>query len=226
MARAKGKKNYRNRVQFKWTKELIFLLVGLAVCIGLVIFCLIPTRATTFYNTWYSSDNSLQKDNVFEEISYDSLKNKVEKGELVYVFYGTEKDSTSVTNIGVLDHYTNKFKKSNDDKHYDVDKIYVYNAKEAYNLNSEDENAVEALNKKKDWFNTKLAKDESTDLNIDEISLQTYSQLWIFKDGKMVYSSQTILNNEQASDQSANFTLAAFRFLSYGLEKGNAKYSY
>lgn len=226
MARAKGKKNYRNRVQFKWTKELIFFLVGLAVCIGLMIFCLIPTRATTFYKTWSSSDGSLQKDNVFEEISYNSLKNKIEKGELTYVFYGTEKDSTSVTNLALLDHYTNKYTKSNDKKHYDVDKIYVYNANEAYNLDSDDDNAVAELNKKKDWFNANLAKDESTDLAIEEINLTTYSQLWIFKDGKMVYSSQTIINNEQASAQGANFTLAAIRFLSYGLEQSNADYSY
>lgn len=224
MARSKRKGYARNRVKFQWSKELIFFLIGLGICIALMVFCLIPTKQQRFYNKWYSSSNSLQLDNVFEEVSYKKLKKNIEKNadndELIYVYYATEQDSTSVTNIGILDHYTNKYEKSNDDTHYDIDTIYVYNAKEAYELNTDDDDEVDALEEKEDWFNDHLGAD------IEEISLTSYAQLWIFQGGEMVYSSATLLADEQGSDQGSNFTLAAIKFLSYSLTTTDAKYSY
>lgn len=227
MARAlKGKTRNRNKFKFKWTKELIFLLIGLAICIGLMIFCLIPTRAQKFYSKWHSDDNNLESTNVFEEISYKNLKKKIEKGERVYVYYATESDETSVTNIGTLDYYTNKHEKENDATHYSVDKIYVYNAKEAYNLDSDDDDAVAKLDEKEDYINSLRDKDKNTGLAIEEISLSTYSQLWIFDEGKLVFSSETLVSDEQASDQGIGFRTSCVRFLSYYLNESDADYKY
>ncbi len=227
MARAtKSKRNYKNKFKFVWTKELIFLLIGLGVCIALMIFCLIPTRQQKFYSKWHSDSNNLETTNVFEEISYKSLKKKIDNGERVYVYYASEKDSTSVTNIGTLDYYTNKHEKENEATHFSVDKIYVYNAKEAYELDKDDEKAVAKFDEKEEYFNSLRDVDKNTGLAIEEISLETYSQLWIFDSGRLVYSSETISSDEQASDQGVNFRTTCVRFLSYYLTSDDAKNQY
>jgi hypothetical protein len=210
MARAKHTGKRRNRVQFKWSKELIFFIIGMLLCIGLLIFCLIPTKTSKFYDKWSSSNNGLLKDNQFEEISYKNLKKKVEKNELVYVFYGTEQDEDSKTNLGILDHYTNQHKDSNEATHYNVGTVYVYNAKEAFELNKDDSKKVNALQEKEDWINS--LKAEST---MKDIDLNTYSQLLIFENGKLVFSGLDITSDSQASAEGADFTLACVKFLSY-----------
>ncbi len=212
MARVKRTGKRRNKVVFKWTKEFILFLVGLAICIGVMIFCLVPTQKKKFYDKWSTSDNNLAIDNSFEEISYNSLKKKIENNELVYVYYATAKDDDSKKNLGIVDHYTNKHEKSNVATHYKVDKVYIYNADEAYDLNSEDENKVNELQAKADFFNSIKAN-----ADIKDISMNTYSQLWIFENGKLVFSGNDILTDSQASTQGSNFTLVCIKFLSYKL---------
>ncbi|MCR5786637.1 MAG: hypothetical protein K6G28_02975 [Acholeplasmatales bacterium] len=212
MARAKHKGKRRNRVEFKWSKELGFFLAGMAVCIALLVFCLIPTKQKKFYNKWAGENSTLNKDNQFEEISYKKLKSKVEKNETVYVFYGTENDDASKTNLATLDYYTNQHKNSNEAKHFDVGTIYVYNAKEAYELDKDNDKKVNALQEKEDWINS-----IKVDSSIKDIDLTNYSQLLIFKSGQLVFSGQDITSDSQAQAQSADFTLACVKFLSFEL---------
>lgn len=210
MARAKGKR--RNKVTFKWTKELIFFLIGMVVVLGIMIYCLIPTKERSFYNKWYTSSNSLQLDNQFEEINYKSLKKKIDNKELVYVFYGLDTDDTSKTNIGTLDYYTNLNKSSNSDTHFNVGTIYVYDATEASELDKDDEKKVAKFDEKEEYFNSIKSSNIKND-----ISLETYSQLWIFENGELVFSSQDIADDSQASAQGADFTLYTIKFLGYKL---------
>ncbi len=210
MARAKGKR--RNKVTFKWTKELIFFLIGMVVVLGIMVYCLIPTKERSFYNKWYTSSNSLQLDNQFEEINYKQLKKKIDNKELVYVFYGLDTDDTSKTNIGTLDYYTNLNKSSNSDTHFNVGTIYVYDATEASELDKDDEKKVAKFDEKEEYFNSIKSSNIKND-----ISLETYSQLWIFENGELVFSSADIASDSQASAQGADFTLYTIKFLGYKL---------
>lgn len=208
MARAKGghRRNKNDRTKFKWTKELIFLLCGLGAAIIIMIICLIPTSKTSFYNKYVTDSNALNKDNVFEEISYENLKKKIENKEMVYVFYSTDLDATCKTNIGILDYYTNKHQKTTENTHYDVDKVYVLDAKFAYELNEDDSNQLAKFNEKEDYFNSKRAD------KIKELDLKTYSQLWVFDAGEMVFSSETVIGDNQAS---ATFRTCVIKAFSY-----------
>ncbi len=210
MARAKGKR--RNKVTFKWTKELIFFLIGMVVVLGIMIYCLIPTKERSFYNKWYTESNSLQLDNQFEEINYKQLKKKIDNKELVYVFYGLDTDDDSKTNIGTLDYYTNLNKSSNSDTHFNVGTIYVYDATEASELDKDDEKKVAKFDEKEEYFNSIKSSNIKND-----ISLETYSQLWIFENGELVFSSADIASDSQASAQGADFTLYTIKFLGYKL---------
>ena len=210
MARAKGKR--RNKVTFKWTKELIFFLIGMVVVLGIMVYCLIPTKERSFYNKWYTSSNSLHLDNQFEEINYKQLKKKIDNKELVYVFYGLDTDDTSKTNIGTLDYYTNLNKSSNSDTHFNVGTIYVYDATEASELDKDDEKKVAKFDEKEEYFNSIKSSNIKND-----ISLETYSQLWIFENGELVFSSADIASDSQASAQGADFTLYTIKFLGYKL---------
>ena len=210
MARAKGKR--RNKVTFKWTKELIFFLIGMVVVLGIMIYCLIPTKERSFYNKWYTESNSLQLDNQFEEINYKQLKKKIDNKELVYVFYGLDTDDDSKTNIGTLDYYTNLNKSINSDTHFNVGTIYVYDATEASELDKDDEKKVAKFDEKEEYFNSIKSSNIKND-----ISLETYSQLWIFENGELVFSSADIASDSQASAQGADFTLYTIKFLGYKL---------
>ncbi len=210
MARAKGKR--RNKVTFKWTKELIFFLIGMVVVLGIMIYCLIPTKERSFYNKWYTSSNSLQLDNQFEEINYKQLKKKIDNKELVYVFYGLDTDDTSKTNIGTLDYYTNLNKSSNSDTHFNVGTIYVYDATEASELDKDDDKKVAQFDEKEEYFNSIKSSNIKND-----ISLESYSQLWIFENGELVFSSADIADDSQATAQGADFTLYTIKFLGYKL---------
>ena len=214
MARAKHSGKRRNRVQFKWTKELIFFLIGFVVLIGLMIFCLIPTSKQSFHKKWVSTSANLKLDNQFEETNFDKLKKKIDNKETVYVYYAFDGDDTSKSNLEILDHYTNKQVGSNEYKHYNIDKIYVYDANDAdYVKNhNDDEKAASALDSKAEYFNSLKSADIKKD-----IDLSTYCQLWIFKDGQLVFSSSDIISDSQASKQDANFTLATRKFCGYEL---------
>jgi len=212
MARAKFSGKRRNKTKFKWTKELIFFLIGIVVVIGIMIYCLIPTSERSFYTKWNNGSNNIQLDNQFKEISYDGLKKKIENKELVYVYYALDTEDESKTNLGILDHYTNTHKGTNENTHYNVGTVYVYDATEAANLDSDNSEQVAKLDQKEDYFNS--IKNASIKKDID---LEKYSQLWVFENGQLVFSSQDIIADSQATSQGANFTLAAVKFLGFKL---------
>lgn len=206
MPRAKSGKR-RSGVSFKWTKELILLIVGLLVLIAITIVCLVPTQNDRLVSEYTGTDTSttyLSTDNVYKKISYKKLMKMVEKNddETFFVYYATGLDSNCQTNIVTLNTLADT---------YSVERIYLLDAKDAYNLNEEDDDYYEEL---------AVIESREEELNllkagngIDDIELDTYSQLWAFaKDSEtgnteLVFSSSTLLNDKYVSGTTFEFAV-------------------
>ena len=106
-------KRRKNSTKFKWTKELIILIVALIAIITTTIILSVPSEkekytdeintAITIANASNSqsgtSYNTIPADNVFAEISHKNLVNKINKDEYVYVLYGSLNNNTLLENL-------------------------------------------------------------------------------------------------------------------------------
>lgn len=170
MAVRKGK---RNKFSFVWTKELIFLILGIIAMIVAVIIMIQPSAKEKFYDTWSAklsdSDTALATDHIYSKISLSDLGKKVKNSdEYIYVFYGTEQDSTCVSNIELFNATAQSFK---------ITKIYYLNADFVY----DEEN--------KTTRSFQLEIDEKEAKVNSQCDFFNYPSLWVFHNGDLVFTS-------------------------------------
>ena len=182
MPRAISKKRRQYKSKFKWTKELIILIVFLCV-IGLATGLMsIESKSTKLYNeittaqTEQGVSTYLSEDNVFEKISYKDLKSKIKKDSYTYVYYGSMSDSTYLTYIQTVNEVAKK---------YDVKKVWLHSSSWADNLDLEDADDGEANNQK-------LVDRENSLAGVD---LKQTPQFWVFKSGKLVFQASAYVND-------------------------------
>ena len=190
-------KSKRNKVKFKWTKELGFLLGSLLI-IGIVAIILaIPTRSErklekindsiTEYNTANSTSyTTLPKNHVFKEISHSQLVNKKKSSNYTIVWYGSLSNGTYLEYLYTLNQLADT---------YDVKTIYLYYATFVEDATKDEETDTEAyktqLKAKEDALNNNKAADA------EEIDLENYPAIFVFKDGQLLFNSQVGNNSEE-----------------------------
>lgn len=191
MARATKKRRNASK-KFKWTKELIFLIVFLCV-IGLATGLMsIESSATKLYNeiteaqaSKLGSDSSstvpyMSEENVFKKIEYKDLLKKIATDEYTFVYYGSTDDSTFLTYIETVNSRA---------KEYDVSRVYLYSSDWALNLDLDDEDDGKA-NKQK------LVDRENSLCGVD---LETAPNLWVFKNGKLLFEASKLTSDSYSS---------------------------
>lgn len=191
MAVRKGKKN---KFKFVWTKELIFLIVGILAMLAAVIVLDQPSASSKIYDEWQAYATTDDSGNVtsvistehnLSKISLNSLAKKVKNSsDYIYVFYGTPQDSTCVSYISIFDALA-------DD--YGIDKIYYLNADFVYDEEDKTDREFE---------NSIDEKEAKLNSNIDFFH---YPSLWVFKDGELVFNSETYFD-EDTNALYTNFT--------------------
>lgn len=109
-----AKKNAKNKFKFKWTKELIFLIVGIVALIVATVVLSIPSSASrktevfnnaiTEYNTANSTSYTLIPDeNVFTYVNnIDEMLSLAGNDGYVYIFYGLLTDGTTLENLSAI----------------------------------------------------------------------------------------------------------------------------
>ncbi len=157
----------KTKFKFKWTKELVFLICGLLVMIIATIILALPTKQERFLNKW--SGTSLTKETVITEIKEEKLLDEINKNEFVFVFYGAPADSTSVTNIDIVEAQAQIF---------DIDKVYWLDGTEIYETDDE----------------TKSTRDFKTAINareekLQDVDLLTMGSFWVYQNGKLIVDS-------------------------------------
>lgn len=182
-------KNRRNKVKFKWTKELIFLIVALVAILTATIVLALPTtndRLTDKINeqiTNYNSNNSteystLSNDNVFVEIdSYDEFKKAINTSDYAYIYYGVYSNATFLEQISKI----NTAASNNE-----VKKVYIYLATEVDETEDKDATSFKRLMAERtDEASNGAASD------VKNVDFTVYPSLFVYKDNKLVFNSQT-----------------------------------
>ena len=175
---ARSSKRRKAKTKFKVTKPLIFLLlflVVIAIATGLLG---ITSKKDKLYNKITSAQSSvasdadqLNEDNVYKEISYKSLTSKIKRSAYTYVYYGSYSDSTYLTYIETINQRAQT---------YDVKTVYLLDSSWTTHFDIEDEDNGEEDN----IVITELEK------KLDDVDLLTAPQLWVFKEGKVVFNSK------------------------------------
>ncbi len=165
----------REKFKFKWTKELVFLIVGLLAVIITTIVLALPNKEDKFLDRWSAAQ--LPRDGKISEISESALLDKLGNGSYVFVFYGTPDDETSVTNIKTVETAAENF---------EVDNVYWLDATEVFKTTDE-------IKGTQDFKNKIDAREEA----LGGVDLLKYGTFWVYdKEGKLVLDSTTFDNGE------------------------------
>ena len=191
-------KSRRNKVKFKWTKELGFLL-GFVAVIGAVSLTLALVKqfsgrdikavneAIAQFNssesqTVYTID---QDKNVYKTISHDGLVSQKESSDYTYVWYGTLTSADYLRYLYEINEYAEK---------YDVNTVYLYYADYVQDAINNDTQNTESY---KTTLKTMEDQLNAGRTDAEPIDLENYAALFVFKDGKLLYNSQVADNSEQ-----------------------------
>ncbi len=215
-------KSKRNKVKFKWTKELIFLIVGIVVLIVAAVIINLPTSASVTlekYNsaiTTYNSTNSteysvLPTNHVFKETSIESLDGTKQSSDYTYVFYGSLTNATYLENLSKVNALATE---------YDINTVYLWFA--SYVEDTDSETKATATYKKQvnayndiinENINSLVADSNGLFTSQDNFDLEIYPTLLVFKSDALVYNSQTYSESNNASEYTwSAYINAAFKF--------------
>ncbi len=188
-------KNRRNKVKFKWTKELVFLILGLVAIIAATIVLCIPSsshKTTTAMNEAIyaanlsnsQSENSnretynlLPDENVYVELEFDKLSKKIDDEGYVYVLYGSTNSTTILKNLSVINTTATDL---------EIETVYYFSSK--WVEETEDTQAEEF---KAEQNEIEAAFNANKNADVAEFSLLDYPALLVFNNGELVFNSQS-----------------------------------
>ena len=213
-------KSRRNRVKFKFTKELLFLILFLVVIIVAAVGLSVPSKSSRQLEslndaiTEYNSDNStsyytLDKDHHFSVIGGGISKkvNKVKKlaarEKYTYVFYGSLNNSTFLEQL----YYINQ---ACDDEKYDISKVYLFydDFIEEAKKNGDDDTKEfkDKINGYEEKINAKV-NDDSKDFDMTVTDTPT---LLVFYKGELLFNTQ--------QDESSKYNWTAYITKAFSFE--------
>lgn len=215
-------KSKRNRTKFKWTKELIFLIVGIVVLIGAAIIINLPTSATQAlekYNnaiTKYNTDNSTQyqvlpTNHVFKDTSIDSLKNDKKSDKYTFVFYGSLTNATFLENLSKINSLATE---------YEVSTVYLWYADYVETTDSDTKATASYKTKVNEYndiinenINSLVADSNGLYASQDNFDLEIYPALLVFKSNSLIFNSQTYSESDSASEYTwTTYINSAFKY--------------
>ena len=191
-------KRKKNRVKFKWTKELIILLVLIVAMIGATIALSFPTaerkridkynNAITTYNTENNTSYSTLSDKErFRDISFSDLYKKKKSSSYTMVFYTTLKTGDFIAQMAKIDSLAEKF---------ELKYIYILYASyvsDASTDKKETKDYRDHLDDLEEEINSDVDKDQ------DPFDMETYPVVLLFKDNTLIFNSETYKDDTNSS---------------------------
>lgn len=215
-------KSKRNRTKFKWTKELIFLIVGIVVLIVAAVIINLPTSASvqlekynnaiTTYNTNNSTSYSLLPTNhVFKDTSIDGLKNDKKSNNYTFVFYGSLNNAEFLENLSKVNSYASEF---------DVKTVYLWYADYVENTDSDTKATASYKNQVNEYndvinenINSLVADSNGLYESQDNFDLEVYPALLVFKSNSLIFNSQTYSESDNSSEYTwTTYISSAFKY--------------
>lgn len=173
MARTNKRRKFKTK--FRWTKELIILIVFILVVGVATILLSLESKSTKLYKEITSAQSDeqtvLAEDNVFSYwLSQKELRSKIKSSDYTYVYYGSTSVSEFLDNIQAVNQGATD---------YEIDTVYLYSSTWAEELDMTDE---DTLDENKEALKTKSDA-------LGGVDLLVYPQLWVFKSGELVFNS-------------------------------------
>lgn len=185
-------KGRKNKVKFKFTKELAFLLVFIVVIVVATIILNLPTKTDKFteklnnaINDYNAANNTqlttLGEDHNFKSISYEDILEKKNNEGFTMVYYG-------YLTSGATDYYSNLLNINHMAENYEYGTVYLYFADWYAEQDSETLESVDFTREKAEK-ESKINEGKATD--VEEFDMSVYPTLLLFKDGSLIFNSQT-----------------------------------
>jgi len=215
-------KSKRNKTKFKWTKELIFLIVGILALIAATIIINIPKGSAVQLEKYnkaisdYNSKNNAQysfipEENVLKETKINGISKKKKSNDYTFVFYGSLANAEFLENLSKVNNLA---------KEYDVKSVYLWFA-DYVEKADDDLKATATYKNKVDEYNSIINENinslvESSNglyKSQDNFDLETYPALLVFKSDSLVFNSQTYSKSEDSAEYSWDtYINTAFKF--------------
>ena len=215
-------KSKRNKTKFKWTKELVFLIVGILALIAATIIINIPKGSAVQLEKYnkaisdYNSKNNAQysfipEENVLKETKINGIFKKKKSNDYTFVFYGSLANAEFLENLSKVNNLA---------KEYDVKSVYLWFA-DYVEKADDDLKATATYKNKVDEYNSIINENinslvESSNglyMSQDNFDLETYPALLVFKSDSLVFNSQTYSKSEDSAEYSWDtYINTAFKF--------------
>ena len=191
-------KRKKNRVKFKWTKELIILIVLIVAMIGASIALSFPTaerkRIDKYNNaiTTYNAENNISYSTLsdkerFRDISFSDLYDKKKSSGYTMVFYTTLKTGDFIAQMAKIDDLAEKFKL----KYVYI--LYASYVSDASSDKKETKDYRDHLDDLEEEINSDVDKDQ------DPFDMETYPVVLLFKDNTLIFNSETYKDDTNSS---------------------------
>ena len=201
-------KSKRNRVKFKWTKELIILMCSIVVLIVAAVLINIPTKAAVQLDKYnkdiqtYNTDNNTQFNtlptkHVFKETTVKGIKKIKKSDDYSFVFYCALDDATTVEYLSKINEKA---------KDYKIKTVYLWFADYVQKADEETKATLTYRNKVNEYndivndnINSLVENNKDLYFKQDNFDLEKFPALLVFKSDSLIFNSQTYSESDNAS---------------------------
>ena len=199
-------KRNRKKVKFKWTKELIILLVALATLLTVTIILAIPsqdkknlskwndaitaynTENSTSYSTLASTDNHLKEVGGSDESHFKKARDLADTEGYTYFFYGSLTNATFLEQLSKINTVADN---------YEIENVYVLYATFYEEAQADNETDTVSFKQKCDAYEDILNSGKNGDAT--EIDLTVYPALFVYKNNSLIFNTQVGKDSEEYS---------------------------
>ena len=183
-----------SKVKFTLRKELIIILVAIAVMITATILLSLPNKEEKFLEKWNAAGSSLTDNMLYEEVDFEELEELVKANENVFVLFASTADTNSVTVFDTV--YSLALNA------YEIDKVYLVDSEFVVGKDREEDAEFDAELK-------------AIEAKFAGITLDQTPNLWVFRNGALVAEA----DQDLITDKSNDWTPAIIQIFNYSKEQ-------
>ncbi len=199
-------KRNRKKVKFKWTKELIILLAGLAILLTVTIILAIPSQDkknltkwndaitaynsenSTSYSTLGSTDIHLKEVGGSDEAQFKKARSISDTEGYTYFFYGTLTNATYLEQLSKINTLATT---------YELGSVYLLYATFYEDAKADSTTDTVSFKQTCDTYEDILNKGKSADAT--EIDLTSYPALFVYKNNSLIFNTQVGKDSDEYS---------------------------
>ena len=190
-------KRNRKKVKFKWTKELIILIVALVALLTVTIILAIPsqdkknltkwndaitaynTENSTSYSTLGSTDIHLKEVSGSDEALFNKVRSISDTDGYTYFFYGSLTNATYLEQLSKINSLATEYK---------IENVYLVYATFYEEADADNETDTVSFRQTCDKYEDILNTGKNGDAT--EIDLTVYPAMFVYKNNSLIFNTQ------------------------------------